>query len=355
MLTNKENIVVSLIGGAPSSGSTFLADLLDSTVYSACGVELNIFSNKKIYDFCKYKKNIRQGSILSSVYACEQPINFYKLPSYGLDEEKWSKIVQSCGTINDFAEKLAEHFFSFRGKEQARVFFDKTPENINCLREFLNNFQSSYFIHIVRNPLYVYRSLVRRNNLRYVSLIAWLIDVAKYFKYKGDKRVIVVRYEDLVKNPYTIVRDILRLHNITNISEAEIENNYKNNIYRKTHARRQKDWEVQEYGVIANANKKVFGNEELIEMAGLLKVKVNSEYAYFFDIAEISFIDAIKELGYYEEVVQRLSTFENKACFPKKMRADYKRLFSKWLRDAIRGDAGLSALKFYLHPVEKIM
>ncbi len=344
---------ISIIGNAPSSGSSLFADLLDSTDYSNCGLELNLFSNKEIYNFSKYKKNIFCTSRSSSIYLFRNGISINSINSYGLNTTKFRKMVNEASDLNEFIDNFANEYLVFREKDEKGILFEKTPQNINCIGEFLGTFKDAYFIHLVRNPLYVYLSLLNRGFPKYVALTTWLVDVAKYFKYRNDKRVILVKYEKLVEQPFKIVRDILKLITNRDVSVEEIKYGYENNRYKREHSIKLESWKMKEYGVIKNANNVIPDTEDLTDFCKILNVKINPKYAELFDLEEISFIESIKEFGYYDQIVEKSSSVKFGSEIPTKTKADYKRLLLKWFKDYLQNESKGPYLKYYLNPIQK--
>ena len=228
-----------LVGNSQSSGSSFLADLLDSTPYSCCGEELGVFSGKRLYDFSRFKANILQRSIASSVYALSNGLITKDLHSYGFNIETFAALCRESEDILDFTERFADYVTALRGKPGNALVFEKTPQNISCIGEFLDAFKDSYFVYVVRNPLFVYASLLRRNFPPYIALSTWLIDVARYARYKDHERVIPIRYEDLVEDPYAVVRLLLMKLASVDLSERR----YRERLQRKQvqNARRSED------------------------------------------------------------------------------------------------------------------
>ena len=147
--------MVNIVGCPPSSGSTFFADLLDSSTHTACGEEINIFSTKKFYDFHRFKKNILKRS-LSSVYLYSEGINTNILHQYGLDVPSLKELMRQSSSASEFGDLFSKHFLTLRGKNNQGVVFEKTPQNIICIESFLQEFKNSYFIFLVRNPVFVY-------------------------------------------------------------------------------------------------------------------------------------------------------------------------------------------------------
>lgn len=346
--------MLALVGNSPSSGSTLLAHLLDSTRYSACGAEIKIFANKKLYNFDQYKKNIRISSIDHSTHSFRNLVNFHRLSSYNLDVVSYQKMVQSSADLDDFTKKFTSHFLSWRKKDIEGIVFEKTPANINCIKEFLTYFKNSYFIHIVRNPLYIYPSLIRRGYPNYIAMSCWLVNVAKYIKYKCEPRIIQIKYEDLVQDPFKVVKNILvKTTGLKTFTEKDIEDGYNNNAYRKVESIKHKTWTVNDYGSIKSANRSL-GEDVLKKQAALLYLKINQSYADQFDIAAVSFIDALEEFGYTAEVLDQLKKFDPKKELPRKEIKDYLRLGLKWEEDVRHREASMFQSSVYLNPLELI-
>ena len=77
--------MIIAIGNSPSSGSTYLADLLDSLPYAVCGPEINLFSAKDYFaEFDKIKKQGFYSSASPAVYQTRQRLLEDKLCSWGL-------------------------------------------------------------------------------------------------------------------------------------------------------------------------------------------------------------------------------------------------------------------------------
>ena len=348
--------MLAIIGNSPSSGSTLLADLLDSTYHSACGVELYCFANKNIYDFSYYRNHIKRSSITPSLCALRNTTNFHRLHSYGLNTTEFIHMVRNSKDLREFADKFASDFLALRGKDKNGVVFEKSPGNISFIDQFIKHFPDSYFIHIVRNPIFVYTSLLRRKFPNYIALLTWFVDVASYLKHKDKKNIIVVNYEVLVKKPFSIVNDILQKVLHVNVSEEDIEKGYRENSYRKIHSKKKMPWSVCKTGEVENANKKEIPREALAQISRLFNVKISKDYAKKFHLPEISFVDALNEFNYYDDIMTRLETsgLKKNPKLPQKTFEDYLRLGAKWAFDFAHREASLAEMRLYLNPIERV-
>jgi len=293
--------MIILIGNSPSSGSTFLAHKLDSLPDSSSGPELCLFANKNIYDFKKFKRNPYKNSIQASIYKQKGRIYFHNLHYYGTSKDKFQSFVDSCSDLDEFAKTLLLNFAQLREKTDTKFFFEKSPENINTIGQFLNASDGHHFVHIVRNPIYVYKSLKKRGFSTYISLLTWYIDVLHYLSFKDHPRVLNIKYEDLVKQPAQCINALYSaLGHQTNYQDEEIEDSLKQNNFRKS-INRVKTWGASQ-GKISNANNKEISPQEKLDFSSLYGTKINEAYASYFDLPQLTFEEVLKETGYYDVV-----------------------------------------------------
>lgn len=291
----------AIIGNSPSSGSTFLSDLIDGTPYSTCGPELNFFTNKNLYeDFDLFRTNPFEFSLSSSLYTNFNSLNREDLYHFAMNESKLMEMVNKAKDVNDFFNTFGKRYTTFRGKENA-VWFEKTPQNISIVRQYLKSFPNNYFIHIVRNPIFVIPSLVKRGFNIWVAIFTWLFDVAHIIG-ESNNRIIQVRYEDLVKNPWKETSSLIGTVTGNSVSEGNIEEFYYRNLYRKETEIKIKTWGVTQYGIVKNANDKVIPTELLKKIKISMKYRISNSWAKAYGVPGLSFQEAIDHYGYTSEI-----------------------------------------------------
>lgn len=335
-----------LIGSAPSSGSTLLADLLDSSNFSACGEETKIFANKHIYNNFEYfKANFEKGFRLYTVHNYGK-IYFHFLCKYGINLQEFKEILTNSSNVKDFVKILKLKYLAFRGKKIDGILFEKTPENLNALNEFLQTF-NSYFIAIVRNPLYVYKSLKRRGFPDYIALLTWLVDNAKLVKYKNNEKVLIIKYEDLVNDPFETVSDIFKQIGFP-ISAKKLKKGYLNNNYKKYCSIKLKEWRIKDFGKIRNANTLENINKKDLENFGrMMNVKITKNYANFFDIKEISFKELCDIFNYKIDYIKT-----DKIITPTTL--ERKWILNRWKFDLKNNEATEKDKAYYINIIEKV-
>lgn len=332
--------LIIAIGNAPSSGSTLLADLLDSLPDAVCGPELQLFSVRRHYTaFADIRAH---GFRADLTPACCAPYSVRLLqevlPDYGLDGAGVAGLLRAADDFPGFCHLLFAHYARHRGKH-ARLFFDKTPENIHCADVFLDTFPDACFLHIVRAPLPVYRSLRRRGFPPYQAACSWLIDVAAAWALRDHPRFYSLRYEDLVRDPDAVIGAFLR--HIGHVPpERPLKALYAANRYRRG-IRRVASWGVSGYGEIRDPGTGAGAPEAIPE--ALLGLRVDPVYARRFGLPGVSLAELAGHFGY-----------PGYAARPSRpVRRDPRSLAvlaRKWGKDFVHGLNHLSDLPVYLRP-----
>jgi len=298
------------VGNSPSSGSTLLADLLDSSPISACGPELGLFSIQQTYkDYGYFKKEIFSKSFTSSVYLAYASFVRHDLHKFGLNSEELIFIMNKFDNHSDFFNYFTESYLSLRGKQIDGFLFEKTPQNISYIKDYLNKFDE-YFINIVRNPIDVYKSLLKRGFPQGIAALTWFLEQVKIVPFINNSKLIIVKYEELVKNPYQIVANIIKKISKKEMTSDIIKEGYERNNYRKFHAKRLKSWKIKDVGKIKISTyiKEITEKDKEL-LRSLLYLKISPEYAELLDVPDYSFRDILEKFGYLDTFYKRI---ENK-------------------------------------------
>ena len=344
--------MLHLVGNAPSSGSTLLADLLDSATNSACGPELEFFCNKYLYNFKSFQKNIYKTSHTATLRATGIFPQYGNLSAYGLTKDQLTKMIRGASSLTEFFNSFAMNYNNYRKNKRDSIVFEKTPQNINCIDEFLQSYPNGFFITMVRNPLYVYNSLLNRGWGNYTALCTWLISNALIEPFLSHERVRIVKYEDLVREPFIQVSSLLSELSGEKIDPLVLENNYKQNIYRQNFTARLKSWEANSAAQVINANTKQISERVKIEFSKLLSLKISKSYSAHYDIPEITFKHLLTAFGYSETIRNTLNNVSIEDTMPRKDFKDYRKLVAKWLREIKIGYAKVTNYRVYLEAVE---
>jgi hypothetical protein len=343
-----------LVGNCPSSGSTFLADLLDSSSHTACGPELEFFCNPDLYRFENYRHRPKTGSIGSL-----RPTGIFhqhqSFPAYGLTKKAFKEMIQKASSLQVFFDQFAGQYLQFRKKSMNGVVFEKSPANSFTAAKFLAANPKGYFIHLVRNPLNVYASLRKRGLGKYTACSSWLIDVAPLMEIKDHPRLITISYEDLISKPYELTSDLIFRVSGLSIPSSDIQEAHLKNHYRASKVKRIRTWEVKNNVMqVKNANTKHIPDDILEDFASAMYLRIGKKYARHYGLPTVHFIQAIHHFGYYEVVCRILH--ERKILvnptIPKPEKRESRKLKAKWIREVLKGHLGIQDFEMHRQAVE---
>ena len=237
------------IGGAPSSGSTLLADLLDSVPGFVCPPELYCLCFPEAYKFDDgFRQNAPGATQLfdsGCCYAAPRPwFNRKHFAMCGLDDRAFVDMTQSASTIQDFVATLSDHIGEHLGRS-VDVFCEKTPINVVTAARFCADFPTGWFVHIVRDGRSVVASLIARGYGIYEAVLIWLQQVHLGLSAKDCENYIQLKFEDLVQAPYDQAAQLAKKFgqstDAQTICEAFAANSYRASICRP------KSWSVPEF------------------------------------------------------------------------------------------------------------
>lgn len=239
---------VVCIGGAPSSGTTLLADLMDSIPGVVCPPELYIFSVPPAFAFDETFKEAACSRIRFPVPApYAAPTAFFNdkyCGMIGMDAEALTETIRASQGLPEFVARFAARFAQFRDRP-LQVFAEKTPINVNCAEAFCRTFPGGLFVHVVRDGRAVAASLVKRKYSLYEAALIWLYQCSAGQGAARLPGVVEVRYEDLLQAPFQIASDIARRVGVE-VSPQVIESSLTTNSYR-AQLPRIKSWSIPEF------------------------------------------------------------------------------------------------------------
>jgi len=340
-----------LVGNAPSSGSTLLADIIDSAPFAACGPELEFFCNRNLYNFSEFKRSSNRSSYTATLRSTGVFFRKDHLAAYGLTGKQWEERLKNALDLPEFTDQFAEHFLSIRSKDSQGYLFEKTPQNVNALDLYFKTFPDQPFLYLVRNPLYVIDSLLKRGWGTYTAAATWLVHVALMWSFRKDPRMVIIRYEDLIERPFEKGSELLnKLCSGFQIDAETLKSGYESNEFRSNFAPHLSSWSTGSEREVKNANEKEISEQSKKLAAVLLRSKISSRFAKAFNVPEITMTDALQFFGYSREYEEQL-TPENRIIDVPKSLSDFRKMTSKTARSWLRGDGQKIALAHF-HALE---
>lgn len=202
----------------------------------------------------------RSGTtLLLSILAAHPDI--FAIPHESVALVHWEPDVSREGETNKplrpaRLDRLYRHLLVKRVPRSNRLWCEKTPRNVRCIKNILAYWEAAFFIHIIRDPRDVLTSRHRNDPEKYwVSPDRWVRDVNKGLEFRDHPRVYTIRYEDLVQNFEPTIRklcafigvdcgtEILDWHAHTTVRR---NNSWKGKVA-KLHANSVRKWELPEY------------------------------------------------------------------------------------------------------------
>ncbi|THB79116.1 MAG: sulfotransferase [Desulfobulbaceae bacterium] len=339
------------VGCAPSSGSTLLSNLLDSLPFAVCGPEIDLWVPRDYFTgFARIKSRSFYTSRTPSPYQKRQKFKLKRLAPYGMDQHIVRTMVNESSNFEEFSARFFDHFSRYRDKD-CLLYVDKSPNNIHSAQDFLDAFQDSFFIYLVRNPLYSLKSMIRRGIPPYLAISTWLVVEATFTMIKDHERVFAVKYETLVKEPFATVADLFGKLGI-DYDATRIAADFKENEYTSRSKETVSTWEFRSSDPVADGNRKKITDEDLRVLRALFNARVAQAYAKRYQLPEISFEETIHGPGYREQCAHYLKD-QHQPVDPQSYfnRKSLRHVVSKFSQDLSHGDCSPFDFKTYLYPV----
>lgn len=200
-----------ILGNAPSAGSSLLRVLLQRHPSIAGRGEVAILDKPGLYEESpvSFKKNIGRWLDLGypEVYFGGGSDLFTQLDQYPWTKEKLRKFCLSC---DSFPEMITD-FFAHNARVWGRPrWLEKTPPNIYCFRQIREIFPDAQFIQIVRDARDSMVSYYRRTQDAFLTVGQWYFAMMAGLQYEDWDNFLMVKYEDLVRDPVSTLRSICR-------------------------------------------------------------------------------------------------------------------------------------------------
>ncbi len=294
------------VGNAPSSGSTFLADLLDSAPGVLCGPELNLFAVRAHYE--DWGRIQRSGFVASPTASCVIPavrLRRGRLYSYGTNTETMLADARESEGFRQFVERFFARYSALRGR-RVSLAVEKSPPNIHCAADYLREFPDGHFVELLRDPAYVVRSLEARGLAAYAARATWIVDVAAAQLLRSHPRFHTIRYEQLVSDPFgTVVALLSRLG--VPVDERDLADRFAGNEYRATYSTKSiESWKIRDSRRVGNANAVPLGPPDAAALAWMSRQSVSPRYAARYGLPAASFRELLEATGYSDAVASTI-------------------------------------------------
>jgi hypothetical protein len=168
-----------------------------SAIY--CGPETQLFTHPDLFQhWMKTKKRLLNKPLLIS-----PDLHLIKGVNITGEEQGWTEndLLGLIQDNNEFKTFCDQYFIKSTRHHGKQIWMDKTPSNVLSFEPFLQAWNDGCVLHIVRNPLDIIASLVKRGLPLFLAVSRYLFNTAHALKCMDDARYIVLKYESLVASP----------------------------------------------------------------------------------------------------------------------------------------------------------
>jgi hypothetical protein len=292
-------ISIISVGGCPSSGTTLVADLIDSTTGFACDPEIGIFCLEEAYqDWAIIRKDpsMQRRYLPKCGYlAPRRFFNLNYLSHIGLSLHHLQYILATSSSLSEFVN-LYSSLRANLGKKRFSYYTEKTPGNVCTALQFLNSFSNGYYIHVVRDPVSTICSLLRRGFAFRDAAWIWLFQNSFFLDLVRHPRSLIIKYEDVLESPFSTVGSALQRISRESVDYTAIESSYLSNEFRKS-LPRPRQWNSSEFkwGQISNTQSSPSLSQDQIDWLRTASISCSHLSG---DYKRISMRDLVAALGY---------------------------------------------------------
>jgi hypothetical protein len=291
-----------------SSGSTLLSHIINRHSQVFCGEELGMFSKNIFYENFNYLQEklflISRYGISSNPYFSDKTI-LRNLKYFGLEKDVIWNMLKNSASFYDFSKRMKKIILENTGK---KFWAEKTPENIYTIKYFINEFQNSKIVHIVRDPRDVVLSLMKRGFSLEEAGDIWLSSVSSIQPFVDNKNIYEIRYEDLVLNPEREIKKLcifLELEYEETLLEKDYQVNKRETFF--------DSWENEPNSKISTSSLKKYKNSNQ-NFERLYSMKVTYDFAKLQNIKEYYLLDLMEQYGYEIEDINIVKIKQQKKC-----------------------------------------
>lgn len=193
--------------GSPRSGTTLFRDILRANRQVTCPEETHFYRLAFPFGGGEYTQFFKKNKVLR---------NHRELD--GISEDEFWSIYHESLTRHDLNSKYA--MAVARKKKNVEYWFDKTPQNVYGLPLLLAQFPEAKFVHLVRHPLSVAKSLMAGRVMPAQSLIGslnyWLeaVTIIGTLKPLLGNNLLEIKYEDLLEDAHSVVDQTVSFLNL---------------------------------------------------------------------------------------------------------------------------------------------
>lgn len=285
-----------IIGGSPSTGSSLLRQILNRHSKIVCAHETHIWAKKDIvknWDGLKQKLNVVKVLKLRDAGLFPfKGINKVEIPNF--TDVQFNELVNHNHNIFSFFEGFMKRFYDLK---PGQIFAEKTPGNVVNFKDILELNEKLACVHTIRNPYDTIASLVARGKSIPEATGFYLMNCSKALNAGVDKRMITIRYENLVQDPQREIQILMDALNLSFEDKMLLPTKPKKGEITKIES-----WKYDEAGAIGKKSVGRFEElatkekNDIISFVWNMKLKTRDNYTTIPEICQVLEYKVIKPL-----------------------------------------------------------
>ena len=286
------------MGGAPSTGSSLLVNMLDRHSALSVGPETYLFIHPRLYtDWDRYKgcllRTSKTGGLKSPGWFLMNGAQLLQ-EAYGWPASELARLVEAAPDLPRFAGRYMARRMAATG---AHSWVEKSPANAIAFPLFLQQFSRPRVIHTTRDPYDAAASLLARGHTAYQAAGAYIVHTALALRVLGHSPARLVKYEELVLDPAGTLRRLL----------AFLDCSWEAGVLEPTPEERRQEvrmegWLQNERGRVGTRSLGRFRRLPAAERQALINAlalfRINPAFARRYGLAHTSLRDIAEVLGY---------------------------------------------------------
>ena len=286
-----------IAGGSGSTGSSLLQRMLGRHPEILAGPEVGLFQFPFLFEeWATRKMGLPLENFLGIKSRAFARRNGAKvgLEFYGHTPSELNTMLRHSSSLLEFVQ----YFFAKQaGAKGAGIWVEKTPQNAQGFRKFLQHVPEGKVIHPVRDPYETMASLVRRGIPEYLAAGHYVYQTSCALSVRGNERYCEVNYADLVEQPRETLSEVCEFLGVS-YTDQMLEPTSEERRARV----RMPGWKAAETEAVQRVDLKKFGKLPIEDrnriLAALAAYEIPASYVHKYQIPFRTFAEIAREMNY---------------------------------------------------------
>ena len=239
------SISMTLVGGGGSTGTHLLASILHNMHDIRVAPEIHITHHAAFYEDARFRRSLFRSLIGDNERIITRTASGAKYellpsrvldnkPAYGIEPDNLFDLFEESGCFADFVRAIKRRAAAKYAWPADFRWFEHSPRNSICIKQFLTRFPEERFVHLVRDGRDAMTSQAQRfrnkafpglplQEALHISVDLWILLQNGALQAESHPGYLRIRYEDLVREPVATTNRVLTHLGYPPVSEGEFE------------------------------------------------------------------------------------------------------------------------------------